>query len=164
MLTDAQMTTLAAAIRASTDPTVVAALSIRNDVALTDWCNSDSTFVVWKTKATQDELMSLSGFEWAQIDNLTTGQAGIWEWLFSNNEKAINPSKSQIRAGISECWKGTAAKVAVATAVLDGCKRFASMVESMFATGTGTNAIPGALIVTGPVSLTEVSTALNRNP
>lgn len=164
MLTDAQMTTLAAAIRASTDPVVVAALAIRNDVALTDWCNSDGTFVVWKTRASQDELMQLPGFDWVQIDNLTNGQARIWEWMFANNDKAIDPSKAQIRAGISECWKGTAAKVAVATAVLDGCKRVATNVEGMFATGTGTLASPGALVYNGSVGLTEVSTALNRNP
>ena len=162
MLTDAQMQTLAAAIKASTDPAVVAALAIRNDVALTDWANSPSTFVVWKTRATQDELMQLAGFDWVQIDNLTTGQARIWEWLFANNERAIDPSKAQIRSGISECWKGTAAKVAVATAVLNGCKRFATQCERLFATGTGTDATPGALVFDGSVGLTEVSISLNR--
>jgi len=162
MLTDAQMQTLAAAIRASTDPTVVAALAIRNDVLLTEWANSPSTFIAWKTRATQDELMQLSGFDWVQIDNLTAGQARIWEWLFSNNERAIDPSKPQIRSGISECWKGTAAKVAVATAVLNGCKRAATQCERLFATGTGTDASPGTLVFDGPVGLTEVSVALNR--
>lgn len=162
MLTDSQMQSLAAAIRASTDPAVVAALAIRNDVALTDWANSASTFVVWKTRAAQDELMQLAGFDWVQIDNLTAGQARIWEWLFANNDRAIDPSKAQIRAGIGECWKGTAAKVAVGTAVLNGCKRFATMVEKLFATGTGTDATPGALTFDGSVGLTEVSTSLNR--
>lgn len=161
-MNDAQQQTLAAAIRASSDPAVVAALAIRDDMTLTNWCNSASTFVVWKTRAAQDELMQLSGFDWVQIDNLTTGQARIWEWLFANNERAINPSKAQIRAGIGECWKGTAGKVAVGTAVLAGCKRFATMVEKLFATGTGTDATPGALTFDGSVGLTEVSIALNR--
>ena len=162
MLTDAQLQTLAAVIRASTDQTVIDALAIRNDMALADWCNSASAFVVWKTAATQDELMQLAGFDWAQIDNLTAGQARIWEWLFANERRSIDASKAQVRAGISECWKGTAAKVAVATAVLNGCKRFASQVEKIFATGTGSDASPGVLVFAGTVGHPDVSAALNR--
>ena len=162
MLTDPQLQTLAAAIRASTDPAVVAALAIRNDMALADWCNTPSTFVVWKTSATQHELMQLAGFDWAQIDNLTPGQSRIWEWLFANSARSIDASKERVRAGISECWKGTALKVAVGTAVLNGCKRFASRVEKIFATGTGSDAVPGLLTYAGPISFNEVSQALNR--
>ena len=47
MLTDAQLQTLAAALRAETDQTVVAAMAIRNDVALRDWCNGASAVDAW---------------------------------------------------------------------------------------------------------------------
>ena len=63
-----------------------------------------------------------NGFDWVEVDNLTVGKARIWEWLFDNATTTINPSKANVRAGIAECWKGTAAKLAVQAAVLAHCK------------------------------------------
>ena len=161
MLTDPQLQVLAAAIRASADQTVIDSLAIRNDMALADWCNSPSTFVVWKPRVTADEIMQ-NGFDWVQVDNLSVGKARIWEWLFDNADRAIDASKANVRAGIDECWKGTAAMLAVRAAIYVHCKRFASQVEKIFATGTGSDAVPGLLTYAGPISTNEVSQALNR--
>ena len=161
MLTDPQLQTLAAALRASTDPVVVEALAIRNDMALADWCNLPSTFIVWRTNVTQDEIQ-LNGFDWVMVDNLTVGKARIWEWLFNNQNRAINPSKANVRAGIDECWKGTAAMLAVRAAVYLHLKRAATNAEALFATGTGTDATPGALGFEGNLGHPDVSQALNR--
>lgn len=162
-LTTQQETTLATAIKNSSDPIVQAAYAIRDDVTLHNWANSNSTFYVWKTRVTQDEIMQ-NGFDWVQVDNLSVGKARIWEWLFLNQDRSINPSKANVRAGIAECWKGTAAFLAVQAVVLGHCKRFASNVERLFTTGTGSEATPGDLTYVGPVGLTELSVALNRNP
>jgi hypothetical protein len=161
MLTDAQQQVLAAALRASTDPVVVAALAIRNDMALADWCNALSAFIVWRSRVSQDEIMQ-NGFDWTQVDNLTVGKARIWEWMFDNSQGEINPSKSNIRGGIDECWKGTAAMLAVRAAVYVHCKRAATNLEEIFATGTGTDATPGLLVVDGNIGHPDVSQALNR--
>lgn len=161
MLTDAQKQALAAAIRASTDPAVVAALAIRDDVTLVTWCNAPSAFIVWKSRVTQDEIMQ-NGFDWVRVDNLSVGKARIWEWLFDNAQSSINPSKPNVRAGIDECWKGTAADLAVRAAVYVHCKRPATNAEAVFATGTGTDATPGDLVLDGNVGATEMSQALNQ--
>jgi len=75
-----------------------------------------SNYVVWRTSVPQDEIMQ-NGFDWVQVDNLTAGKARIWDWLFENSAKTINPSKVNVRAGIAECWKGTAALLAVQAVV-----------------------------------------------
>jgi hypothetical protein len=162
-LTTAQETAFADAVKNSGDPLVQQAYSVRNDVFLTEWANSNSTSWVWRTRVTQDEIMQ-NGFDWVRVDNLSVGKARIWEWLFLNADRAINPSKPNVRAGIQECWKGTAADLAVQAAVLGHCKKLCSVIENLFATGTKTEQDPGALVYVGPVSLTEVSVALNRNP
>lgn len=162
-LTPQQETVLANAIKTSIDPTVQAAYAIRDDVTLTNWANAASTFWVWKTRVTQDEIMQ-NGFDWVQVDNLSVGKARIWEWLFINSDRSINPSKPNVRAGIAECWKGNAAFLAVQAVVLGHCKRFASNVERIFVVGSGLEATPGDLTYVGPVSNTELSIALNKNP
>ena len=101
----------------------------------------------------------MNGFDWVQVDNLSVGKARIWDWLFSNQLQTMNPSKTNVRAGIAECWKGTAAMLAVQAAILVHCKRAANRLEALFATGTGTDASPSTMAVEGTVSYQEVEQA-----
>ncbi len=113
---------------------------------------------LWKTHLDLNTIME-NGFDWVQVDNLTVGQARIWEWLFSNEARACNPSKANVRAGISEAWKGTAAKEAVRDVVLGHCKRKATVAEKIFSTGAGTLASPSTTTWEGMVSSYDVETA-----
>ena len=115
----------------------------------------DPNFIVWRTSVSQDEIM-MNGFDWVQVDNLTIGKARIWEWLFNNQQRVMNPSKANVRAGIDEAWKGTTAMVAVRTAVYTHCKRPANILERLLATGTGTAALPATMGYEGTVSYYEV--------
>lgn len=117
--------------------------------AIADWLNTQdpANYVIWKTKVYQDEIMQ-NGFDWVQVDNLTVGKGRIWEWMFNNANNAIDPSKTNVRAGIDEAWKGTTAMLAVRAQVYTHCKRFATRVEKLFATGTGT-AVSPAILGTG---------------
>lgn len=172
-LTTAQETTLAAHIRANQDAAVVAALAIRNDTELARLYNlaASPVFYVWKDSVTQDEVMT-NGFDWTRVDNLTVGKARIWEWMFDNARKSIDPRKANVLSGIVETWRGTAADIAVRGVVLGHCYRLASVFERIFATGAGT--LPsvvsdvvqggGLAVIAGPVSVDDVSYALNRNP
>lgn len=143
-----------------THPELDSARQSGDDVFLANYYNAPATptFVVWKTLVTQDEIMQ-NGFDWVQVDNLTVGAARIWEWLFANSERAINPTKLNVRAGIDECWKGTAAKLAVRDQIYLHLKRNASVLEKLFATGIGTTLSPGNLIVEGQISYSEISLA-----
>ena len=155
MLTTEQSAVLKAAI--SADPTASAFALVGDDIALAEWLNAPTPFIVWRTDVHQDEIMQ-NGFDWVQVDNLTVGKARIWEWLFANDQRVINAAKANVRAGIAECWKGTAAMLAVRDAVYANCIRAATKAESLLATGTGTTAIPGTMTFEGNIHFSEAST------
>lgn len=161
-LTTQQATAVVNLIKASVDPTVVQALLDRNDTFLQDWVNAPSTFWAWRTAVTQEEIMQ-NGFDWVRVDNLSVGKARIWEWMFQNPTRSINPSKDNVRLGIEECWSG-AANNAIRAAIYVHCKKLCSRAEALFAIGTGTQVTPGVFVYVGPVGLTELSVALNENP
>lgn len=155
-MTPAQLQTLKAAVLA--DQTLAAVG--RNDTELARLLNLPTAFVVWRNLVSQDEIM-LNGFDWVRVDNLSVGKARIWEWLFDNPQRSINPSKVNVRAGIDEAWKGTAADLAVRAAVYTHCKRFATHAEQILGSGTGTNATPGSLGFEGAVSITDIGEMWN---
>lgn len=140
---------------AQADPTANGYIVSGDDTALAAWFNAATAYVVWRTSAKRDELQG-DGFDWTQVDNLTTGQARIWDWIFDSTN-SLNPSSLGVRNGISECWKGTAAKVAVATYVLGLCKRTANRAESALASGSGTTASPSTLTATGTLTPADAS-------
>lgn len=116
-------------------------------------------FIVWRTRVHVDEIMQ-NGFDWTQVDNTSVGKARIWEWMFDNEARTINPSKVNIRAGIDEAWKGTAAMLAVRAAVYVHCKRKANKLEKLFATGTGTDAAPATMVIEGSLNYNEIYEAM----
>lgn len=157
-LTTAQQTTLKADILA--DPVLGVLEPSSNTInAIIAAYEVPSTTVAWRVEVSQDEIMQ-NGFDWVRVDNLSIGKARIWEWMFDNQASAINPSKANVRAGIEEVWKGTAADLAVRAAVYVHCKRFATRLEKLFATGTGTTADPATMVVVGTVSYNEVLTLM----
>jgi hypothetical protein len=120
--------------------------------------NADATpaFIVWKTSVSIDEIMR-NGMDWARVDNLTVGKARIWDWL--GRLGSFDASKTNVRAGIDACWVGTAADVAVRTQVYTHCKRNASVVEKLLASGTGSDAIPATMGFEGPISYQDIQAA-----
>lgn len=159
MLTEQQSVALAAAIRASSDPVVVAALAIRNDVALTDWCNADSTFVVWKTKVTVEEVGNkINGTELAGLTSLNHTRL---QTVVALSQNGVNPSLADRRAFFDDIFSGAGGAITRAN-LLALWKRLATNAERVFCTGTGTDPAPGLLVFEGRVSISEVSSALNR--
>ena len=156
-LTNAQNLTLKAAIAAN--PTW-AAYPANSDGAydLAAVLNRTSVpdFIVWKTDVSVDEIMRNS-MDWARVDNLSVGKARIWDWM--GRLGSFNASKLNVRAGIDTCWVGTAADLAVRTAIYTQCKRLASVVEKLLAAGTGIDASPATMGFEGEISYQEVQAA-----
>lgn len=120
-------------------------------------------YVIWRSSVSRNELQQLDTFDWTQVDNLTVGKFRIWDTMFmrgENNVMAFDPSKANVRAGISACWIGNAALVAVATAVLTACKRNATRAEKLFATGSGTTLSPSVTAITDQISSSDVIQAM----
>jgi len=159
-MTPQQLQTLKAALLA--DPALAQYIVDYRDDLIRDYYNAPAypAFIVWRTSVTQDEIM-LNGFDWSRVDNLSIGKARVWEWLFDNQGKAINPSKTNVRAGIDQTWVGTAADLAVRAAVYTHCKRPASRVERLFATGAGTDVSPGLMAFEGEITTSDVSAMLS---
>lgn len=159
MLKTEQLQALKAAILA--DP-ALAAQPMNSDgaFAIAAAMNETATpdFIVWRTSVTLEEITQ-NGFTWTLVDALSVGTARIWEWLFDNPARAINPSKPNVRQGIADVWSGTAGKQAVQTAVLGHCKRKATRIEKLLASGTGSDATPATMEFEGPVSYQDVQDA-----
>lgn len=115
-------------------------------------------FIVWKSRVTLDEIQQ-NGFDWVRVDNLSVGKARIWEWMFSNEQRTINAAKLNVRAGIDEVWKGTAADLAVRAQVYVHFKRLATVAEKLFATGAGTDASPATMDFEGSLYYGDVQDA-----
>lgn len=157
MLTTAQLQTLKTAI--NQNPAWVA-LPLTNSAALliADDFNLQATpdFVVWRSSVPLDEVMR-NGMDWTRVDNLSVGKARIWDWL--SRLGTLNPSQANVRAGIDATWVGTAADLAVRAAVYVHCKRLATKAEKLFATGTGSDAVPATMAFEGVLSADDVAQA-----
>jgi hypothetical protein len=155
-MTSAQKDALLAFIQA--DPTANPLFTEGNLSGLADFLNGEASpaFIVWKTFVSRDDVM-LNGFDWARVDNLSVGKARVWEWLVMGPTGGFNPSKVNVRAGIDATWVGTQADVAVRDAVYVHCKRPASRVEKLFATGTGSTAVPATMVIEGPLSFIDLT-------
>jgi len=144
-LTLSQLQAVKAHIDASADLNVFAnngdgnfaVAALLNLTAAPDW-------TVWRASVTWDEIM-LNGMDWARVDNLSVGKARIWDWMFQNGQRSMNPSKANIRAGIDSTWVGSAADLAVRASVYTHCKRLATRVEKVLSTGAGTVNDPATL-------------------
>lgn len=159
-LTPAQQTTLVAHIRANTDPAVIDALDIRNDVLLAELYNAASTFVVWRSSLSPEQARAAitGGDGLAQLDNLTAGKRDSLFWTFDGE---TFPANAEQRAAIVNlCGTQNTLKAAILAAQ----KRAATKAEQVFATGTGSDASPGTLGWEGTLSYTDVGVALGANP
>ena len=117
---------------------------------------ANPAFVVWKTSVSIDEIMR-NGMDWARVDNLSVGKARIWDWM--GRLGSFNPSKVNVRAGIDATWVGTAADLAVRAQVYTHCKRSATLIEKLLATGTGSGAVPATLGFEGLISYQDIDIA-----
>ncbi len=157
MLTDTQYTTLTNHIRGNTDPDVVAALAIRNDTELARLYNLDSSFVVWRSKITPEEYES--AVVWTEIIAQTVGERDMWRLMTANHTRDIDATSANVRQGIADAFDQN---TTTRNQLLTLGKRAASVFEEIFATGTGTDQNPGVADPEGPLTINNVSYALNN--
>lgn len=154
MLTNAQLQTLATALRAETDPGVVAALAARDDFTLTSWVNTASAIIAWNTTMAKRDLFEATDV--TKFDGLTTGKRDAWKLLLDNSP--IDMSRQKMRKAVQDTWGNTDS-----IAVLQACTRFATNGEVYLGSADATTNTVTAkkLNFTGTISITDVSSALN---
>lgn len=155
MLTETQETTLTVALKAETNPTVVAALAIRNDVALAEWCNALSTTDAWNDAMTSGLLFEAS--DTTKFDGLTAGKRDAWRMML--DFQPLDFARKKLRKAVVDTW-GTTDSVAV----LQACTRKATNAEIYFGGAVATENTVSALKLNwfGILNYNEISDVLNH--
>jgi hypothetical protein len=151
-LTAAQLTTLKANILAT--PALNTLYQDGNLQGLADAHNAEAVpaFIVWRTDVQADEI----GDAWlgTDIDGMSAlNMQRLQLLLASSAGGTFNMSRSDRRAGFENPF-GTNQNNASRVAMRAVWKRSASVVEKLFATGTGSDASPGVMVFKGVLHYT----------
>ena len=164
-MTPAQLVTLTASILADANLTALVAEGATGAIA--QYLRTDSTFVVWRTTTPVSDIDD--AIIWA---NMTPTDAPDGTAIYTNRalfsqakqislqtmvqgQSSISSAKTNVRSGLQDALTnlptgaGGATQAAGWTAVRLAMQRPASIFEKIYATGTGTQASPGALVLEG---------------
>ena len=156
-MTPAQLTTLQTAILA--DP-VLNAYPNNSDGAfdMSIYLNTASApaFIVWRTNVTIAETgRAFNGTEWAGMTSANhTRLQTVSQWI----DGGYNASLADIRAMFNDIWSGAGGALTRAN-LLALWKRTATKGERIFATGAGSDATPGVLVIEGTIAYQHIMTA-----
>jgi hypothetical protein len=158
ILTTAQLTTLKNAINAETDPTFVGYRNANNDDGMASFYNvlASPSFTVWKSFVTiTDTGKQFVGTEWAGMTSANhTRLQTVSQWL----NAGYSPALADIRAMFDDIWSG-AGGTQTRAKYLAFWKRFATRGEKLYATGTGSDAVPATLVCEGDITSQNISDA-----
>lgn len=185
-LTTANKQALKAAVAAETDPEFVTLRNAGSTGAMADWLNQPlaATWYAWRTSMPVSDVMdqviwaNMTPAEAVPVD--TTLNTSIWHarslacqgkqfnlQTMLQGRETINPSKANIRAGLQDALTSIPSGVngnnrnAGWSALQLMLSRPVTRGERIFATGTGSQAVPGTLVVEGLVTDQNVVEALN---
>lgn len=151
------------------EPSISDCVSTGNDNCVSEWLNSNSSFIVWRTSVSKNEYQTSTGpntgttFDWSGTGGYIARSAGerdAWNSMFSATG-SVNPSRANVIAAFNDIFSGTGAGAVANRALLvDLSKRYATFAEKILATGTGTLASPGQMVFEGSISAYTVSNIL----
>lgn len=156
MLTSEQLATLGAYIAA--DPELSAyPLNSDGAYAIAQVLNAQAApaFIVWKTNVARNEVGN--AFVASALAAITAGNNDKLNNFAAWNDE-VNPSRLDQRAFFDDIFS-TAAGATTRAALLVLWKRSATVLEKLFATGTGSDASPATMAVEGDISYQEVQQA-----
>ena len=156
-LTPIQQTTLIAALKISTDPTLAPLVTARDNVLIADWLNTASTDDAWHEGIVARSLFQASDI--TKFDGLTGGKRDAWRLMldFTPHDMRINAN----RKAVLDVWGATDAP-----AVLTKCLRKATRGEVILGGTTKTTGTISGLDLNfvGFISVDDVSKAFINNP
>lgn len=153
-----QLQTLKTAIAVQTDPVFVSYRNNGQTSLMVNYFNAPSTFVVWKTSVPRNEVGKT--FVATGLDAITAGNNDKLANFAAWND-TVNPSRPDQRAFFDQIFS-VAAGASTRAALLVLWKRAATRAEALYATGTGTDALPGLLTFEGAISDADISAALGQ--
>jgi hypothetical protein len=134
-VTPAQATAIRAGVNAETDPVVVAARAIRDDQAISAWCNGASATDAWLASA--DRRTLFEAIDVTKFDALTAGKRDAFKLMMDN--APLDFGRNKMRSALVDVW-GATDSVAVLTALREKATRC-----QMYVGGTSrtTNTVTG---------------------
>lgn len=155
-MTPEQRNDLGTALRAETNPGVVAAIAARNDSAVVEWCNGPSATDAWLSSATDRDLFEATDV--TKFDNLTPGKQGAQTRL--ERFAPLDFTRQKMRKALQDIWGNTDS-----VAVLQALRRKATRAEVYLGGNAATTNTVTALKLNfeGSVSAEDVGRALNGN-
>jgi hypothetical protein len=125
-------------------------------------------FWVWKSRVTKDELVNSTSvdnttFNWTGTGYMTRSQGERDTFLaLFDRDGAVNPSLATVRAAFSAIFTGaTAPAPANLTHLATVARRKATVLEKLFAVGTGSTASPATMAVEGVIAHQDIESARN---
>ena len=158
---EAQRATLAAHIRASTDPATVAALATGNHTGLAEIYNTEAAFVAWQMAVSIEDVGN--AFDYEEVGNMTSANIERLDVFQSYNQGNVEPSRLDIREFFDDVFSG-AAGTNTRASLLALWKEIATLAEEVLSTGVGSDASPATLGWSGTVTHRMISQALGENP
>lgn len=156
-LTPAQLQTLKADIAAQTDPTFVEYRTNGDNGGMAAFYNGASTFIVWKTYVSRNDVGK--AFVASALAAITAGNNDKLANFAAWNE-SVNPTRADQRQFFDDVFS-VAAGASTRAALLALWKRAATRGERLYATGTGTDAVPGLMVFEGSISTADITAARN---
>lgn len=156
-LSNARLTLVKNYIFASVDPAVVSARTAetRNDGFLRDWLNSPSNIAAWAESVNAKTLFE--SMDISKFDGLTAGKREAWRMMLDFAPLDFSVVKN--RKAITDQW-GNVDSIPILQAVTRFATNFEVAIGGNDAT---TNTVTAKkLTLTGPISLDDVSNALDR--
>lgn len=168
-LTLAQKQTLKAAILADATLAALAAANEYSQLAAALNVDASPTFWAWKSRLYRHDLtdkVSPDGttFDWGtQTGNYISrsqGERDCWRELW-NTSLTCDPSNQRVRDAMANIFSGAGAgAVNNRNHFLSMARRLVNRMERVFATGTGSTASPGTLVVEGTLIAQEMASIL----
>lgn len=166
-LTTPQLQTLKAAILA--DPALVPLTSGPttdfNGLVTAMSVDASPDFWVYKTSLSRHDILTATSsdatmFTWGGSTggyiNRSQGERDAFREMF-NSTGSVNPSQANIQAAFADIFSGPGAgAVANRAHIAAMSRRKANRTERVFATGVGSTAAPGVLVVEGNITLGDV--------
>lgn len=121
--------------------------------------SASPTFTVWKQALLPE--MYRDAITWTELTGRSAGERDMFAFLTAGGSLQIQCARTNVRQAIQDAFSG-AGGVNTRTALLALCKRTVTRFERLFATGTGSDATPGQLVVEGPVAAQDVIAAMGQ--
>lgn len=115
-------------------------------------------FTVWKTFVALETIGD--NFDGSELSSLTTAESNRLQTFALYSQMGINPSDADRRFLFDDVFSGAGGATTRAS-LLTLWKRFATEIEKLFATGTGSDISPATMVFEGIISFQDVQIARN---